>query len=739
MTDTAQSDPPAPAAVQFGPARFTVITPQLIRLEYSRAERFTDEPSLFAIDRQAGCDDFQLSRSEQELTITTAAMTLTYRPDGKRLNPENLSAEIAMPDGSRRTWRPGDANEGNLKGPLHTLDGVNGEVPCPQGLLSRDGWQVIDDSDNHLLVDGWVAQRPPGRGQDWYLFGYGLDYKAALRSLTAIGGPVPLPRKHVFGSWYCRWYDYTSDDYRQLVAEYEQNDFPLDIMVFDMGWHRYDAAEGFGWAGNIGWSGWSWNRDLLPDVEDLLAEFRDQGLFVSLNVHPHDGIRDHEDMYDAFMADAELDPDRWGNPPFMAGDRKYMDSYFQHAHAPHEAIGVDFWWVDWQQNSLMPYVWGVANLEHQQWLNHLYFQHTASGDKRGLCYSRWGGWGDHRYPLHFSGDCHSTWEMLEWLVPFTAFSSNAGLFFWAHDLGGFMGKRNAELFARWVQFGVASPSLRVHSIGEADGEDLDRRPWLWGEQATDSMRQSYHLRARLMPYIYSCAYLGHAESLPLVRPMYLEYPDRPAAYENSQQFLFGPAMLAAPIASPGEGPDLTASQKVWFPEGTWYDWFTGERYEGDATARISAPLDRWPLLVRAGVPIPTQPYTPRMATEPLGHLIVRCYSGDDGAEGRFDLYEDDGQSRDYLAGRSAVTPLSYRRQGQRVTVTVGPTTGEFYAQLPKRDVTVELPAHRQISDAACNGRAVEVTPAQDDAPARVHSRGVDIREALELTFTAEMD
>src|SRR5262249_21550604 len=147
---------------------------------------------------------------------------------------------------------------------IQSLDGVEGAVDLGEGLLTRDGWYVIDDSKGHLLTEDWVMSRPKNSSTDWYLFGYGSDYKAALKALTHIGGAVPIPRKYALGVWYSRYWPYTSEEYREIVKEYQQHDFPLDVIVLDMDWHKE------------GWTGWSWNRKLLPDAEELLAWFHEQ-------------------------------------------------------------------------------------------------------------------------------------------------------------------------------------------------------------------------------------------------------------------------------------------------------------------------------------------------------------------------------------------------------------------------------------------------------------------------------
>ena len=135
-----------------------------------------------------------------------------------------------------------------------------------------------------------------------------------------------------------------------------------------------------------------------------------------------------------------------------------------------------------------------------------------------MSFSRWGGWGDHRNPIHFSGDAGTRWPMLEFEVPFTTTAGNVGCFFWSHDIGGHTGGRNEESYMRWVQFGATSAALRSHSTRKPD---MDRRPWTYSRQAEDSMRLSFHLRSELFPYIYSSAWQSCAESVPLSRPMYI--------------------------------------------------------------------------------------------------------------------------------------------------------------------------------------------------------------------------
>lgn len=695
---TEQNDP----IIIVGNTRFTIVTPMCIRIEYAENGNFVNDRTFFAENRSTFCTDFEVTRNEKEILINTGVIKLRYTPNGNFFSRDNLNAVIKKGN-SEVEWFPGKTNEQNLGGTLTTLDGVEHAMKVNDGLLSRDGWYLIDDSGQKILKNDWVAERPFDSKIDWYLFGYGTEYVKALQSLTAISGNVPIVRKHVLGSWYCRWHDYTADDFREIVKEYKLHDFPLDIMVMDMGWHRMDATYGYGHAGMLGWTGFSWNKKLIPDPAGMLKEFKNDHIYVTLNVHPHDGIRDHEDMYPEFMQALGKDPATKENLPFNAGDKKYMDAYFKYAHEPNEKIGVDFWWIDWQQDHIYPYVFGYPNLKHLTWLNYLYYRNSEKGNKRGLGFSRWGGWGDQKHPIHFSGDLNSSWETLKFEVPFTANSGNVGCFFWAHDLGGFCGKRNPEQFARWMQFGLTNATFRIHSAGE----DLDRRPWLWGADIEKSIKIIYHFRSQLIPYIYSSIWQCYSQTLPLLRPMYLEYPRDENAFSNPQEFLFGDNILSAPVVTPGVGPDKVAKQKVWFPEGSWYNIFSNEKYDGTRTDSVSANLYEFPLYVRGGRPIPMQPYSQRMTSEPLKNLIIFCYPGEKSEENQYDFYEDDGQTNDYLRGKYAITTLKYKRTNDKTIITIMGTKGEYTGQSTTRAYQVELVCTQKATKAFVDGKSVK--------------------------------
>ena len=686
----------------FGNARLSIITPQLLRLEYAKDGKFIDEPTLFAYDRSniLPADSIAIKDlGDGRYEITTSALTINYHDDGFPFSTSNLAVYYTL-DGKKKKFTNRFLPKNNLGGTVETLDRVTKEIPMNDGLLSRDGWYMIDNERSDLLVDGWLKARDTdSHVQDQYCFIYGNDYRGALASLGAISGKVPMTRKYIHGVWYCRYWDYTADEFLDIIKGYDENDFPIDNIVFDMGWHTNDATTGTGHNGHLNWNGYTWNKELIPDPQALIDSIHAQGVTVSLNDHPHDGLRPHEHNYAEFAA--ELGAPEGTVPLFDLSDRNYMEKFFKYAHRPSEDMGVDFWWLDWQQNYLYPYVRG-HNTTSLAWINELYYRDSQTNNRRGAGYSRWAGWGDHRHPIQFSGDAQSNWELLAFEVKLTSGSGQGGCYYWAHDIGGFRGKPNPELTVRWTQFGALSAALRVHSTKDAK---LDRRPWISGEKETQAMRRMYHFRSMLMPYVYSSVWQTHNTMVPLNRNMFIDYGDQAESFGQPQQFTFGDILLAAPITTPGEGADKTASQKVWFPAGeVWYDYFTHERKDGGNTEQIAKPLDEFPLYVRGGWVLPMQPYTPRPATTPLTTLVMRVYPAAGDAANTFTLYEDDGISLDYQKGIYATTDLTYEQAGNKATVTVHPAKGSYPGQITKRAYRLELPALTADTKVKVNGK-----------------------------------
>ncbi len=717
-------------------ARFTVISDGVIRMEYAEEGAFVDGETLFA---KRGMLGNSKAYEDGCLVIETESITLYYK--GGEFTPETLYADIHA-EGVDVRWHYGDINKENLWGTLSTLDGVCGFKPLPNGLLSRDGWFVIDDSGTPVFDGDWIKNRDGRHTVDAYLFSYGRNYRLALSNLAEVSGRFALPRKYFFGSWYSRWWPYTAEEFISIADEYAENGFPLDILVMDMDWHYQDWGHqegepqyqyGYGHAGaNLGWTGYNWNLRLIPDPEGTIKALGDRGIAVTLNDHPADGIRDTDHVYGRFIEklhqagykecvpdieDKINDRERAHmekgieNYRFNAGSKVYMDAFFDSSGAEMEDKGAAFRWLDWQQDYLYPNVNGINNLSHLKWLNHLYYKNSERGGVRGQSFSRWGGFGDHKHPAYFSGDAVTDWETLRFEIQMTVSAGNAGCFWWSHDIGGFVDPvegGQAELYARWVQFGAFSPALRVHMNGV---EGLDRRPWTWGEPYCSVMRDAYHLRSIFMPYIYSSAVESARMSVPLLRGLYIDQPYDEEAYSHNGTYLFGEGMVVSPVCKP-LSENGTVESNVWLPDGIWYDYFTGKRYE-KGEHKIVNNLETFPLFVRAGYPIATQPYTNRMTSEKLTDPCFIIYAG---ASGESMLYEDDGISKveDYLC---RVAYVGYDEEKKTITVNCSNTCN--FDEIENRNIHFEIRC-ASYEGAMCGTHNISFEKEKDCAKITIH-------------------
>jgi alpha-glucosidase (family GH31 glycosyl hydrolase) len=271
---------------------------------------------------------------------------------------------------------------------------------------------------------------------------------------------------------------------------------------------------------------------------------------------------------------------------------------------------------------------------------------------------------------------YSEWRVLAYEVAYTARGGNVLVPYISNDIGGFHGARIPfELYARWIEFGTFSPILRMHSAHENPLEGNSRMPWLYGPKGVTLMRKYFTLRTQLIPYLYTYAWQAHERSVPLLRPLYLEWPELPQAYRHFHEYYFGDEMLVAPVlAASGE-------RTVYLPPGSWMDFFTGKHYQGATTFSARYAADATPVFVREGAIVPEQSATRARARQASDVLTINVYGS---GNGQFELYEDDGISLDYERGRYALTSMTYSSAANGHRLVIGATRGSFTGQQPER-------------------------------------------------------
>lgn len=682
------------AVVTSGHARFTVLTPEMIRIQYSATDKFEDRATFAVVNRKLPVPSFTTTEEGGYLTIQTDALTLRYKVGGvikaTDATTNILSIEFKLNE-RPCTWYPAKSDALNLLGTNRTLDtawGDNARTKLEKGLLSRAGWTIMDESPATKRGDGsttyafeqnndgldWVKVPVDPTAIDWYFMGYGHDYKKAIYDFTRIGGKVPLPPKYIFGYWYSRYWAYSANDFKQIITDVETNSIPMDIIIMDMDWHK------------SGWTGWSWNTSKIPDPTGLINYMHDHGLKTALNLHPSDGISSHETQYKVLRADMGIPSTSTENIPWRIHNYTFAKNFFKDIIRPLESQGVDFWWLDWQQEKTIGEhakakgydAEGVDQLSETFWCNHTFFQDMEKNrsELRPVIYHRWGGMGSHRYPICFSGDTWAAWTTLGYEIYFTSNASNVCYAYWGHDLGGHQGGgpngtdyNNPELLLRWLQFGVYTPIFRTHATN--DGK-LERR--IWKYKNFTKLREAVRQRYRITPYLYTAARETYDTGIGMNRPLYYDYPEDPNAYIYEDEYMFGNDMLIAPIYTPVV--NNYATRNIWLPQGMWFDVTQNQLVPGERLFSARFTQDEFPVYYKAGSIIPFFSVTNNTRTVTKTPITVQLKVVP-GADGEGNLYEDNGNNQDYIRGLYTNTHFTQKYSDTETTVTIEGRKGSY--------------------------------------------------------------
>ncbi len=614
------------------------------------------------------------------------------------------------------TYQPGTSCAPGTEGatcqislePLHT-----------DGLLDRAGWRLLDDTRSaEWTPQGWVRPRTgDGDVEDGYLFAYGRHYAGALHTFAQLTGSAPLLPRDIFGVWYSDYTPYTATDIEDSVyPAFQKNRVPLNTLSLDTDWKAPND-----------WDGWEWNTSLFPDPGAFLQWARGRGITVTLNIHSSIADNDPDLPEAERIAGTTLASSTCSAGPCKVWDWSSVsqaESNFA-LQQSFERQGVGFWWLDWCCDESIV---SMPGLTPDSWIDHLYAQEMVNRGQRGFVLARIGSsnddpvevfpagpWSDHTSAIAFTGDAWATWNTLAHEVALTPDEATIGEPYVSDDIGSFLGSPpigapdTADLYDRWVQWGTFAPILRLHSQDEA------RLPWEYPQPVQAITESFLRLREALIPYTYTLAAQAHADGLPMTQPLYLDYPDRAAAYAHPDEYLYGSDMLVAPVTSPGD----VAATTVWIPPGRWVDYFTGATFTGPMTTTVSVPLNRMPVFVRGGGIIPEQSSSPSSPSTPDA-LTLTVFSG---SRGSFRLYGDSGTGLGYTRGQSTETTItdSVGSTGAGPTpstarVTIGSAHGHYRGEPSAVRYRLQMVDLSEPSGVTLDGRRLDRRPRGSDAP-----------------------
>lgn len=570
------------------------------------------------------------------------------------------------------------------------------QLICKSNNTPTLSWRLSDDVT--------TFRSPVAKMLDYVVF-YGPSADNVIASYRNLSGNAPMFPQWAYGFWQCRERYTSGKNLVETVKEFRQRNIPMDVIVQD--WQYW---------GNRGWGVPMFDTVNYANPAGFIKELHD------LNAHFNISIWSNPDKNSsvgkAFVAKNRFIPNTKWLDYFNPETRK---EYWNTLKDNLFVYGVDSWWMDAvePENDALKgekTFLGAGDfyrLTYPLFVSQAVYegQRLASSDKRVCILTRSAFPGQQRYGVvNWSGDIGWNWDTYKRQIVAGLNYTITGLPYWTTDIGGFFrpvrsqytDEKYHEILTRWYQWGAFCPIFRIH------GYQTETEPWKYGQKVEDNMRKMLNLRYRLLPYIYSEAWQVTKNGSTLMRPMVMDFNGDTAAINRQYEYMFGKAMLVAPVTEPNE-----TEWDVYLPKSSaWYNFWNGKRFNGGQTVKTDAPLDRIPLYVKAGSIIPMGKFAQYAAQQLADTLEIRVYKGTDG---KFDLYEDEGNNYNYEKG--SYTTISFTWNEQRQTLTIGDKQGNYPGSLTKRVFNVVFVNENQgvalvnsltAKSVVYNGKKIEV-------------------------------
>ncbi len=499
----------------------------------------------------------------------------------------------------------------------------------------------------------------PGKTLTYYLI-YGPTPKEVLHKYTALTGRPALPPAWSFGLWLStsfttRYDETTVTGFIQGMADRE---IPLNVFHFDCFWMR-----------EFHWCDFVWDPACFPDPAAMLARLKARGLKICVWINPYIGQRSHlfaEGKAGGFLL-KRADGSVWQTDKWQAGmgivDFTNPDAcaWFTGKLRTLLEQGVDCFKTDFGERiPVNGVVWhdGADPVKMHNYYAYLYNQtvfhllEAERGTGEAVVFARSATTGGQQFPVHWGGDCESTFEGMAETLRGGLSLTLSGFGFWSHDIGGFEGKPRADLYKRWVAFGLLSSHSRLHGSGSY------RVPWLFDEEAVAVLRQFVQLKCRLMPYLFAQAVVAAQTGIPVMRAMLLEFPDDPACDYLDRQYLLGESLLVAPVFSE------SGRVSYYVPAGRWTHLLTGAVVSGPGWVQETHDFLSLPLLVRPNSLLATGAVVDRPDYDFADGVTIEAFELADGAELAVSVPDVDGQEAARFLVQRRGDRVSARRQGQ---------------------------------------------------------------------------
>ena len=698
--------------MRVGVLRLQVCSDSIVHLTYAPGSSIPDVRQFIVTKTTWPAAQWKLDQNDQAITLVTTRMKVTitrangvvlyqdasgnklFEDDKRTLAPvvvngeKTYHAELSsgLWDSTEAFYGLGQHQAGvwNYHGEAVDLTQNNTNISVPFFVSTR-GYGILWNNTSRSLFDNRFLHAlyltsDVADTVDYYLF-YGPDFDRIIAGYRELTGEAPMFGKWAYGFWQCKNRYESQAEVLSIAAKYRALRIPLDNIVQDWFWWKVMGDPVF--------------NSNYPDPKAMIAQLHDEHVHIMFSFWPYfnsgSPVYDYMDKHSYFIAKivagtGDVHPQGQAlYDAFNPAARKYywglLDRVFN--------LGADAWWLDTDEPETENQEKNILEVEKvylgngARYANMFPLMHTAgvyegergaesklpaSEQKRVFILSRSAFAGAQRNSITaWSGDVEANWLSFRRQIPAGLNFEVSGLPYWTTDIGGFVtghpdDPAYRELFVRWFEYGTFCPIFRVHGTRVPNVNEL----WSYGPDAQQILTSFDGLRYRLMPYVYSLAWMVTNDGYTPMRPLVMDFRTDVRAQNIGDQFMYGPSIMVNPVTQPG-----AVSRDVYLPEAKWYDFWTGHAIDGPKAIDASAPLDRIPLFIRAGSILPMGPDI-QYTTEKTDPIELRVYAG---ANGDFTLYEDENDNYDYEKGEHSTIPLHWDDASH--TLTIGAREGSF--------------------------------------------------------------
>ena len=616
--------------------RFTILSPRLIRLEYSESGVFEDRATSNVINRSFPKVNYNITESETLIQIDTGIFTLTYAKN-KELKSSTFSSNIkAVINNSKVEWQMNNPEVKNLRTINYSIDSVKDKIILDKGLYSLDGFCVLDDSSSLVLDDNDnFIERLPGT-KDIYLFMYGNDFEGCLSDYYTLTGYPSLIPRYALGAWWYKNDKYDLEGVKSIVEGFNNDNIPLSIFLLGNYWHNDD-------------------NKYLPciDIKGISNYLNSKNIRLGVTINPR--LEMVKGSYEYNYISKYISSDKFSFIPFTNDKVGIYINMFIHNL---ESLGVSTFSIDYNNPIDRITLWKFS---------HYHKGKSEMVGRRSIILSRNHGYAPHRYPIVFTGKTKINWYTFSLLPRYNMQGYNKGISFIASPVGGYTGGiEEDELYLRYVEFSCFSPIFLMASEG---GEYFKRESYKLNSTIKNSVISYINLRYKLIPYLYSESNYYHETGHALIKPFYFDYPktyDDPI-YKN--QYFFGRDFFVSPITTKTNMVTKRVMQKVFVPNGIWFDFLHGKQFNGGKYYSNFYREEDYPVFVKAGAIIPT---SVNLKEDIMTSTEVLVYPL---SNGEYTMYEDDGFSMNYTKGLYMKTKFTFAFEVDNYTFTISKVDG----------------------------------------------------------------